>query len=218
MIRRPTFFLLCATTFLVPAAATRAQSLPEGWEWRGQAGSAAGDTAWSFERMPPGWHLTTGPAVLLYPATASASGPFTLAADFVVFPQTSNAGFGLFVGGADFQGAAPAYLAALLRRDGTLSVVRRMGDRDTVLLPWTSHPAIPAHPGSGTVTHRLRLHAAADSLRVFVNDSAVARLAAPAAWTDGSFGFSAGAAVNLHITILDHTRHMAPIRAPEPRK
>lgn len=221
MIRRSTLTLLCAAAFILPCAPGRAQSLPQGWEWRPQPASeatAAADSSWSFERMPPGWHLTTGPAVLLYPEAGRASGPFTLAADFVVFPQTTESGFGLFVGGSAFTGDQPAYVAALLRRDGTLSVVRRTGAEETVLLPWTSHPAIQAHPGSGTVTNRLRLHAAADSLRVIVNDSVVARLGGRKEWTDGAFGFSVGARVNLHITILDHTQHLAPPRAPGNRE
>lgn len=214
MNRRSTPWLLCAAVLLVPAAAARAQSLPAGWAWRAQPGPAAGgDPSWSFEQMPPGWHVTTGPAGLLYLPAERAAGRFTLAADFVVFPATTDSGYGLFVGGSGLEGASPSYLATLLRRDGSVSVVRRAGAEETVVLPWTARPAILAHAGSGTVTNRLRLQAAADSLRVFVNDSAVVSLAVPGEWTEGAFGFSAGAGVNLHITILDHTRHLAPARA-----
>ena len=218
MLRHAALSLLCATFI---ATGVRAQSLPDGWEWRPQAVgpvAAAADSGWSFDRMPPGWHITTGPAVLLFPTAATASVPFTLTADFVVFPSTTDSGFGLFVGGAGLEGSQPAYLAALLRRDGSLSVVRRVGADETVLLPWTHHPASHAHPGSGTVTNRLRLQATPDSLQVMVNDSTVARLAMSGEWTHGAFGLSAGAGVNLHITILDHTRHLAPLRVRESRE
>ncbi|HEX6133060.1 MAG TPA: hypothetical protein VFZ24_03690, partial [Longimicrobiales bacterium] len=92
-------------------------------------------------------------------------------------------------------------------------VIRSSRGTATVLMPWTHHPAIKPHAGAGTITNRLRVNASADSIRVFVNDSAVARIALAGSATSGTFGFKIGERVNLHLTILDYTRHLAPARS-----
>jgi hypothetical protein len=199
------------------AAQAQAQEtgIPAGWRWAPDPAveAAAADSAFRFDRMPPGFHITTGPAGLIYPPDERAAGMFSLVADFVVFPQTTESGFGIFLGGADMESEAPTYLAALLRRDGAVSVVRRTRGTETVLVPWTTNPAITPHPGEGVITNRLRVNASTDSLRVFVNDSSLARIPLGDAATDGHFGFRVGQRVNLHITILDHIRHLAPARS-----
>ena len=211
-------FALCAIVCLAGSVA-QAQApetgIPAGWRWTPDRPGevVAADSAPRFDRMPPGWHITTGPAGLMYPPAERAAGLFSLVADFVIFPETTESGFGIFLGGSDVEGEAPTYLAALLRRDGAVSVVRRARGAETVLVPWTNSPAINPHPGEGVVTNRLRVNASADSLRVFVNDSSVARVPLGAAATDGHFGFRVGHRVNLHLTILDHVRHLAPARS-----
>lgn len=209
---------LCAVLCMagsVAQAQAQETGIPAGWRWTPDpaVAAAAADSAFSFDRMPPGFHITTGPAGLIYPPAERAAGLFSVVADFVVFPQTTESGFGIFLGGADLEGEAPTYLAALLRRDGAVSVVRRTRGTETVLVPWTTNPAIKPHPGEGVITNRLRVNASTDSLRVFVNDSSVARIPLGDAATDGHFGFRVGRRVNLHITILDHIRHLAPARS-----
>ncbi|HSK18585.1 MAG TPA: hypothetical protein VK912_05555 [Longimicrobiales bacterium] len=206
--------VLCMAGFASLAHAQET-GIPAGWRWApdrsGEA--AAADSALRFDHMPPGWHITSGPAGLLYPPAERAAGLFSLVADFVVFPETTESGFGIFLGGAELEGEAATYLAALLRRDGAVSVVRRTGGAETVLVPWTTNAAIKPHPGEGVITNRLRVNASTDSLRVFVNDSSVARVPLGSAATDGHFGFRVGRRVNLHLTILDHIRHLAPARS-----
>lgn len=213
---KTSLLLLLCVAALCPARlhAQSAGAAPPGWRWTldGNAGSTPADSS-RLDRMPPGWHITTGPAGLLYPSAERASGPFTLVADFVVFPSTAESGFGLFLGGSDLESDSSTYVATLLRRDGAFAVVRRSRGAESTLLEWTRHTAIKPHPGSGTVTNRLRLNASADSLRVFVNDSAVVALALGSVATEGHFGFKVGERVNLHITILDYIRHLAPQRS-----
>lgn len=214
-----TYSFLLALSFIATADPARvdaqhAGAAPRGWEWRLDRTTASPATDSSrLDRMPPGWHITTGPAGLLYPSAERAAAPFTLVADFVVFPTTTESGFGLFLGGADLESDSSSYIAALLRRDGAITVVRRSRGADSTLVPWTSHTAIRPHPGSGTTTNRLRLSASADSLRVFVNDSAVVALGLDDSAAAGRFGFRVGERVNLHITILDYIRHLAPLRS-----
>ncbi len=56
-----------------PALLTAQLTTPTDWKWRQDAPAplAAGlkmdPGSWAFVQMPPGWHVTTGPGVLLYP-------------------------------------------------------------------------------------------------------------------------------------------------------
>jgi hypothetical protein len=74
------------------------------------------------------------------------------------------------------------------------------------------HAVIKPHTGSGVVTNRRRVGVTADTLRVFVNDSAIASVGITGVRTSGHFGFRIGDKVNLHLTILDYIRHLAPAR------
>jgi hypothetical protein len=194
---------------------------PAGWRWRldrpahRTSGQAVSDTAWRFDQMAPGWHLTTGPAGIFYPEDQQASGHYSLTADFVVFPETTSSGFGLFAGGYDLESDSPTYVAALLRRDGSVAVTRTRAGAESVVVPWTQHLAIKRHEGRGVITNRLHLNVSADSVRVFVNDSSVVRIELDNSELSGHFGFRVGERVNLHLTILDHTRHLAPARSRE---
>ena len=211
MIRCIAFVTLFLAAFRTPGASAQTDSGIPGWRWR--ADKPAADTAAAFDQMAPGWHMTSKSAGLLYPAGERATGSFSHVADFVVFPETTDSGFGIFLGGADLEGSAGTYVAALLRRDGAFSVISRAGGSESVLVPWTRHSAVKAHPGTGTVTNRLRINASVDSLRIFVNDSSVARIKLGNARTNGHFGFRVGERVNLHLTILDLIRHLAPARS-----
>lgn len=211
-----TFLLL---TVGLRGVGAQERGAPPGWQWRMDqpaarvSHQATPDSAWRFDQMPPGWHITTGPAGILYPSTERAAGLFSLVADFVVFPETTASEFGILLGGSNLDGDSPTYVATVLRRDGAARVIRRVRGSETVLVPWTQHSAIKSHPGAGTVTNRLRVNASADSLRVFVNDSAIMTIGLPSTETTGQFGFRVGQGVNLHLTILDLIRHLAPTRS-----
>jgi hypothetical protein len=191
---------------------------PADWRWRldGPAtlvtGPVASDSVWSFVGMPPGWHITTGPGVVLYHPAERASGFYSLSADFILFPDPSESAFGLVLGGSDLASASAGHLAVQLRRDGSVRIVSSGGGRESELAPWRVHPAVKPHPGTGTVTNRLRVRVGPDSLRVFVNDSAVVAVSAAGLTMEGQFGLQIGRRLNFHITTLDVTRHLAPAR------
>ncbi len=204
------------------ALPVRAQELktPAEWRWRLDRPAAlvteqaVGDSAWRFVAMPPGWHVTTGPGVVLFDPSERASGRYALSADFLLFPDPSDAGFGLVLGGADLGQAAAPLLGVQLRRDGAVRVVARREGRLDVLADWALHPGVKPHPGTGVVGNKLRVDVGTDSLRVFVNDSAVTAVGAAGLATDGQFGLQLGEGLNMHITTLDVTRHLAPARTP----
>jgi hypothetical protein len=95
---------------LLPVVATAQSPLatPTNWKWRQDAPAplASGGTmapgSWVFVQMPPGWHVTTGPGVLLDPtAQAEADGHFSIEAEIFLFPGESAEEYGVFLGGKD---------------------------------------------------------------------------------------------------------------------
>ena len=67
--------LVSIAAALAPTLVSAQLTTPTDWKWRQDAAAplAAGlqmkPGEWTFVQMPPGWHVTTGPGVLLYPAT-----------------------------------------------------------------------------------------------------------------------------------------------------
>jgi hypothetical protein len=172
------------------------------------------DSAWRFVAMPPGWHLTTGPAVTLYEPTVQASGRYAVEARFAVFPNPSDQGYGVFLGGRHLETGAREFLAVLLRSDGAVSVERRGPAGSRALLPWTPAASAKPHSGKGVVGNTLRVSVEPDSLRIDVNDVRAAALPAPEQSLDGPFGLRIGSGIDLHVTTLTLTRHFAPVPPP----
>jgi hypothetical protein len=200
------------------SGAAQQLATPPDWRWRLDRPARllteqdVPDSAWRFVAMPPGWHVTTGPGVVLYHPAERAAGRYSLAASFVLFPGPSEHGFGLVLGAADLGSPGADQISIELRRDGAVRVSAQASGQERELAPWRVHPAIRPSVDSGVVTNQLRVAVAQDSLRIFVNDSGVVAVAATGLRTDGQFGLRIGAGLNMHITTLDHIRHLAPGR------
>lgn len=207
---------LCAS--VIPAQAQKVGTAP-GWSYRHDRAvvpqgtvTDPRDTAWTFVRMPPGWHVTTGPGTVLFDPALEASGEFSLASQVYLFPNPTDEGYGIFLGGSAIESDTSSYVAVLLRRDGAVSIQSWRAGEATIVAPWTRHAAIVANPGGNIIENRLRVRAGADSLRVFVNDSSVLVIPRGALRVEGQVGLRAGRGINLHVTTFDHTRHLAPVR------
>ncbi|HSA57211.1 MAG TPA: hypothetical protein VLE53_15975 [Gemmatimonadaceae bacterium] len=172
----------------------------------------APDSAVSHVTMPPGWHMTTGPAALLYDPANSAAGRFAVEAEIFLFPGTSQEGYGLFVGGSPAGAPSAAWVAFLVRRDGSALVEQRAGGRvSTILAPFPT-TAVKPHPGEGTSHNVLRVSVEPDSIRFDANGQRIAAIERGALPLDGLFGFRVGRDLNLHVSQLDITRRLAPAR------
>jgi len=154
--------------------------------------------------MPPGWHITTGPAIITWDPAWQASGTYRVEMESFLFPGERQEGFGLFVGGTELEGAGQTYLYVLLRKNGQLLVKRRQGAETPTLVPWTADPAIVPQT-EGTAKNVLAVDVAADSVRIFVNDQQVTALARAGLPTDGQVGLRVNHALNLHVTRVDIT-------------
>jgi len=191
---------------------------PAGWLWRTDApaqpqrGGPAGVTASTFEFSPmaPGWHVTMGPGALLYPSDGSLSGRFALESVMILFPEPTEAEYGIFVGGAALDGAGARWLAFVVRGDGSAAVLRHAAGRTEHVMPWTKFPAVVARGSSGNARNVVGLRAEPDSVRFVVNEIVVRSWPRSELSVDGAYGMRIGRGVNIHITNLDVTRRLAP--------
>ncbi len=235
--------LLLATTWTASTASTASTALaqpphprrpqgeelavPPGWQVRtaagtvpaisdqagAQAGAPAGDHVF-FVTMTPGWHLTTGPAILVWHPELAAQGLFRLEVEIFLFdPPGSNQGFGLFVGGEALDGEEPRYDTFLVRGAGESTLEGRAGAPYEVVEEWTTHPAIArvAETGEGPARNRLAIDADVDWVSYEINGQPVARLPREEANAEGIVGLWVGAGLNIHVADLQvFAKHAAP--------
>ena len=126
-----------------------AAALPPGWTARPDEGGDPSKIR--FATMEPGYHLTLGPATILYRAEDLAKGPFhTLA----TFHQTKKPrhpeGYGLFIGGKQLEGKNQTYTYFLVREDGAYLIKQRKGDSTSeVTKGWTPSSAVKKADAQG---------------------------------------------------------------------
>ena len=218
--------LLAVGLFVVPASA---QILPAGWQLRADRPDAALEQVEVVD-MPPGFHITTGPAVILWQdpsggASAGASGTadgasyadmeasfatyaegdYRIEAEYYLFdPGERREAFGFFVGGRDLTTDAQAYTYLLLRNGGEFIFKHRAGADAPTVLPWTAHPAIISYAdrpeGEVSVRNELALERRGRELRLIVNGTEVARTDAANLPLDGIVGLRVNHGLNLHVT------------------
>lgn len=203
--------ILCLAPLLIPVTGVEAQEeelpFPEGWEVRfDRSGSSMDDV--TLVEMPPGMHVTTGPALIAYHPDSTAAGSYRLESETFLFdPGTRREAFGFFIGGSDLQGAGQQYLYFLVRNGGEFLVKTRDGTSTGTVVDWTAHPAIVSYdPESGAnAKNVLAVEVEAGALRFFVNGEEVWVGSAGEAATDGVFGLRVNHGLNLHITSLIHS-------------
>jgi hypothetical protein len=132
--------------------------LPRGWAARTDSRGKEADI--KFVVMDPGWHVTLGPAALLYRPADKVDGAFMATA---LITQTTAPkhpeGYGLFVGGQSLEAdTQQKYAYFLIRGDGKYLIKKRDGANVTNLISaWTSHPAIVKQGPTGEATNRLEV-------------------------------------------------------------
>jgi hypothetical protein len=168
---------LLATLILTPTLL--AAQLPEGWTARPDEGKVADI---KMDVMGPGWHVTTGPAAVIYRTADKATGNYEFSAKLHLFPEKGghNEAYGLFIGGSDLAGAAQKYTYFVIRGDGTWKVKRRDGAKATDVTPgWTANAAIVKGKADGSVANLVSIavkggkaHFSVNGTEVYVTDAA----------------------------------------------
>lgn len=182
---------------------------PDGWQARfDRAGSTEADMEMWVD-MPPGWHITTGPAGIFWHPDLTASGAFRAEMEVFLFdPAGRREAFGIFFGGSDLRGDAQAYTYFLLRDGGQFIVKRRQGADTPTLVEWTSHPAVRSYADrvdDASVRNILTVEAGAETVRLLVNGQEVTSLPRAELAVDGIVGIRVNHALNLHVSRLEVT-------------
>jgi hypothetical protein len=185
------------------AAPLTAQDLERPTDWKVRFDRPAPDSAIYFVNKPPGWHITTGPAAILYDPSQIAEADYRVRSEIFLFPGQRREGFGLIIGGADLEAANQSYLYFLIRKDGRFLVKHRAGAETHVIIPWTEHAAIVKHDGGdGTAKNLLAIECGAEQVRFFVNDEQVAWLPRSEMEVEGIVGLRVNHSLNVHVSDL----------------
>ena len=134
-------------------------SLPAGWSARPDKEGQVANV--KFVTMEPGYHLTLGPATILYRQKDNAKGPFHTLAKFDQMKKLKHSeGYGLFMGGQSLAGKDQKYTYFLVRDDGSYLIKRRDGENTSeVSKGWTKHPAVKKSDAEGKATNLLEIDA-----------------------------------------------------------
>jgi len=205
-MRSPRLVALALLAAAPLAAQAPRAGRPEGWRWRYDRANAV-DSTLEFVTMSPGWHITTGPAAILYHPSHTARGNFRVDSRIFLFPPGEHAeGFGLFLGGRNLEGADQSYTYFLVRKDGRFMIKQRTGATTRDVVPWTANDAVTPHPGgTSDVRNDLAVDVAADSVRFLVNNRQVHAAERSVIPTDGQVGLRINHALNLHVSRLEIT-------------
>ena len=193
------------------AAPAVAQDLerPEGWMTRFDNADATEEQLEMFVGMPPGWHVTSGPAGIYYAPDESASGDFRAEMEVYLFdPGQRREAFGIFLGGSDLQGGGQQYSYFLIRNGGQYIVKRREGADAPTVEPWTAHDAILSYADRGeeaSIKNVLAVEARGATVHLFVNGEEVSTVPRSDFGVDGTYGFRVNHGLNLHISRLEVT-------------
>ncbi|HSM35713.1 MAG TPA: hypothetical protein VK837_04875 [Longimicrobiales bacterium] len=216
MLRFARFAL--AATFLVAAPASAQEDhdddhahaaheahveLPDGWQIRlDRAQDHAADV--SFRTMEPGWHVTTGPATILWSPEYEASGAYRAEAKIhLMQPSAHPEGFGIIVGGSDLDAPGQDYLYFLIRQDGRYIVKHRAGDETHTIVPWTESAAVMPGSEEGSVANVLAVEVTAEEMAFLINGQEVQRVPRPEyARLDGVVGLRINHRLDVHVESL----------------
>jgi hypothetical protein len=174
-------------------------TLPSGWKGRVDSGdkTLAGVKAM---QMGGGVHFMTGPAGIYYKPGDKATGAYETQATFTqMAPAAHPEAYGLFIGGADLDGAAQKYTYFIIRQDGKYMIKRRAGSDTPTVVDWTDSAAIKKPGSDGKMTNTLAIQVAADKVHFLVNGTEVTSVDAAKVDAAGTPGLRVNHNLNVHI-------------------
>jgi len=182
-------------------AVTGGGNLPAGWSARPDEDGDLKSV--KFVTMEPGYHLTLGPATILYREVDRTDGPFHTLATFHQMKKLEHAeGYGLLFGGQALTGKNQRYTYFLVRDDGTYLIKRREGEKTTQITKgWIAHPAVKKSNAQGKTSNLLEIDAKQNPRRVDfkVNDKTVYTAEAKNLELKGIVGLRANHNLDIHI-------------------
>ena len=209
---RSTIIAAAAALFTVATAAAQDHDadqaiegggvLAAGWNARPDGGSSLEDL--NFRTMGGGFHVTVGPAVILYRDEDNASGNYTATGSFTQTSSLGHAhGYGLIIGGGDLAGDGQRYTYFLVRGDGVYLIKKRDGSELSVLSQgqggWASHDAINVENDDGRASNELSIRVSGNSVAFLVNGTEVFSAPKSQVDTDGVVGMRINHNLDIHI-------------------
>lgn len=198
---------LLLALFTSASLCAQSDKRPDGWRVR--LDDPGPDSAkLVFASMAPGWHVTTGPAVILWNPATTAKGSYKAESNIFLFkPASGHAeAFGLFVGGANLDAANESYTYFLIRNDGQYLVKQRTGKDTKDVIPWTRSPAIKLYDGKEeSVANLLTVVATPATVDFLINGTKVASRPRTDVTADGIVGLRVNHNLNLHVSKLEVT-------------
>ncbi len=204
--------VLVSAGFVAEPLGAQASAPPAGWQKRFDKGEHAGHGADSlvFTTMTPGFHVTTGPAVLLWHPDSVSRGDGTVDATLHLFDTKgrNREGYGIFIGGRELSAAAQSYTYFLLRNDGRFIIKQRAGEDTPTLVPWTEHGAIKVWTAASGPSQRndLSVQVAGADVKFMVNGQVVHTLPKAQVNPDGVFGVRVNHSVDMHVESVSRAK------------
>ena len=147
-------------------------TLPSGWKAR-----VDGNASLNGVKMMPmggGVHFMTGPAGIYYRPADKQAGAYAAAGTFTQMePAAHPEAYGIFIGGADLDGANQKYTYFLVRQDGKYLIKRRAGSSTPTIADWTDSSAIHKADKSGKMSNTLAVEVGREKVRFLVNGTEV---------------------------------------------
>ncbi len=192
---------LLSLPLVLLAAPLSAQENERPADWKVRFDRPASEADLYFVDMPPGWHITTGPACILYNPANTVSGPFRVDAKISLFPGDRREGFGIFIGGVNLENEDQSYLYFLIRKDGRYLVKSRTGSETHEFIPWTENSYINPHTGGeGTVENILSIEASESEILFLINGKKVMSFDRARIKADGVVGLRVNHGLDLHVS------------------
>lgn len=182
-------------------------ALPPGWQVSlDRPGTPAADVR--FFPVGADFHVTTGPAAVLWNPANAAIGEYRARATFMqTRAPTHPEAYGLIVAARNLDGQPPAgpdYMYFVIRGDGKYLVRHRAANGDLHdIVEWTEHPAIAKQDAQGKATNAVAAEAGAFGLRFLVNGQKVAEFLkadVPYLTTDGIVGLRVNHNLDVHVS------------------
>ena len=172
--------------------------IPAGWAGRTDNGRPLAGA--NFTSMGTGFHVTTGPAVILWRAADRAPGEFHTLATFTQTKAPMHPeGYGLFVAGSGLDTTNQAYIYCLVRGDGAFIIKRRVADQATAIVDWTPNAAVNKADSAGKATNKIEAQFSGGKLVFKINGTQVYSMDATPAQADGIVGLRVNHNLDVHV-------------------
>lgn len=187
-----------ATHAADPDHMVQSTGLPAGWAGRTDRGQPLAGA--KFEAMGTGFHVTTGPAVILWRATDRAPGQWHTLATFTQTKAPAHPeGYGMIIGGNGLDTSTVAYTYILVRGDGAYLIKRRAGTAVSTLVDWTPSPAVNKADAAGKATNKIEAQYTGGTLAFTINGTQVYSAAATSAEANGIIGLRVNHNLDVHV-------------------